>query len=162
MFRVDRKKLNLIFLDLEKAYKVLRQWIWQTLKKKGIPNDNIEIIQDVHDGAVTSVQSVQDVVWVPSGNEIAPSVLFEPLFIALVMDNITADIQDEVLGVCCVQMVVQYPLVKLEGMKWNTRNGERNLSKLEWELADQRQYMEYKFSEFENWWLVKIEDNLVS
>lgn len=71
-------------------------------------------------GAVTSMQSVQAVVWVPSGSAIAPSVLFEPLFIALVMDNITADIRDEVLGLCCMQMV-QYPLVKLEGMKWSTR-----------------------------------------
>lgn len=119
-FRVNRKKLNLIFLDLEKVYKVLRQWIWQTLKKKGIPNDNIEIIQDMYDGEVTSMQSVQAAVWVPSGSEIAPSVLFEPLFIALVMDDITADIRDEVLGVCCMQMV-QYPLVKLARMKWNTR-----------------------------------------
>lgn len=115
-FRVNRKKLNLIFLDLEKVYKVLRQWIWQTLKKKGIPNDNIEIIQDMYDGEVTSMQSVHTAVWVPSGSEIAPSVLFEPLFIAFVMDDITADIRDEVLGVCCMQMV-QYPLVKLARMK---------------------------------------------
>ena len=49
----------MIFIDLEKAYdKVPRDLIWWALEKKGVTKRYIEIIQDMYNGAMTTVRTV--------------------------------------------------------------------------------------------------------
>ena len=48
----------MVFIDLEKAYdRVLRDLIWWVLNKMNVPRGYIEIIKDVHEGAVTSIRT---------------------------------------------------------------------------------------------------------
>ena len=48
----------MVFIDLEKAYyKVPRDLIWCVLNKRNVPRGYIEIINDMYQGAVTSVRT---------------------------------------------------------------------------------------------------------
>ena len=88
----------MIFIDLEKAYdKVLRDLIWWALEKKCVTKRYIEMIQDMYDGAMTTVRTV-----VGETNDFPITVslhqgsaLSSYLF-ALVMDELTRQMQDEV------------------------------------------------------------------
>ena len=56
-YRVKRKNLHLVFIDLEKAYdRVPRDLIWLVLNKKNVLRGYIEIIKDMYEGAITSVK----------------------------------------------------------------------------------------------------------
>lgn len=47
------------FIDLEKECdRVPKKLIWRTLRNKYVPNDNVEIVQDMYKGAITNVRTV--------------------------------------------------------------------------------------------------------
>ena len=57
-FRVAKKDLHMVFIDLEKAYdRVPRDVLWQALKKKAVPLKYVSIIRDMYEGVVTNVRT---------------------------------------------------------------------------------------------------------
>ena len=57
-FRVAKKDLHMVFIDLEKAYdRVPRDVFWWALKKKVVPLKYVSIIRDMYEGVVTNVRT---------------------------------------------------------------------------------------------------------
>ena len=89
----------MVFIDLEKAYdRVPRDIIWWVLAKKGVTKGYIDVIRNMYEGVVTTIRS-------PAGetNEFPITVglhqgsTLSPYLFALVMDELTRNIQDDVL-----------------------------------------------------------------
>ena len=97
-YREIKKKLCMVFIDLEKAYdRVPREILKWALMKKGLPKVYVNIIEDMYEGASTRVRSLcgetEDFrvrVGVHQGSALSPYLF------SLVMDEITKDIQGEV------------------------------------------------------------------
>ena len=87
----------MVFIDLEKAYdKELREVLWWTLMKKGVPVKYIDIIKDMYDRVVTNVRTCEGItsdfsitIGLHQGSALSPF-----LFV-IVMDELTRAIQDE-------------------------------------------------------------------
>ena len=58
-WREGQKELHCVFIDLEKAYdRVPREELWKCMRQAGIPECYVGSIQDMYEGARTSVRSV--------------------------------------------------------------------------------------------------------
>ena len=58
-YREKQKDLNLIFVDLEKAYdRVPRDLIWWAMRKRTIPEGYVKVIQDMYRGTKTRVKTI--------------------------------------------------------------------------------------------------------
>lgn len=56
--RKGRKKLQIVFVDLEKAYdKVPRKLVWEVLNRRAVASEYVNSIKDMYRGAKTSVRS---------------------------------------------------------------------------------------------------------
>ena len=61
-YRSKRKKMHIVFVDLEKAYdRVPRELIWEVLTKKSVSGRYIEVIKDMYEDVRTSVKTVSGV-----------------------------------------------------------------------------------------------------
>ena len=57
-FRVAKKDLYMVFINLEKAYdRVSRDVLWWVLKKKAVSLKYASIIRDMYEGVVTNVRT---------------------------------------------------------------------------------------------------------
>ena len=56
-YREKKKDLHMVFIDLEKTYKVPRYIIWWLLERKRITRGYIDVIKDMYDCAVTLILS---------------------------------------------------------------------------------------------------------
>jgi len=97
-YREKKKELHMIFIDMEKAYdRVPRALIWWVLNKKGVTSRYIDVIKDMYDGAMTIVRTTVGesnefpiIVGLHQGSDLSPYLF------ALIMDELTRQIQDEV------------------------------------------------------------------
>ena len=96
-YREGQKELHCVFVDLEKAYdKVPREEVWYCMRKSGLAEKYVRIVQDMYDDSITAVRCA---VGVTEGFEVKVglhqgSALSHCLF-AMVMDRMTDDIREE-------------------------------------------------------------------
>lgn len=86
------------FIKLEKAYdRVPMKLIWKTLRNKCISNDYVQIIQDMYEGATTNIRTVcGERAKFHVGVGLYQGSGLSPYLFALIMDDLTLGIQDEV------------------------------------------------------------------
>ncbi len=57
-YREGRSNLNMVFIDLEKAYdRVPREEIWRSLRMRNVPEAYVRVIQDMYSESTTSIRS---------------------------------------------------------------------------------------------------------
>ena len=97
-YREKKRKLCMVFIDLEKAYdRVPREVLEWTLKKKGVPRVYVKIIEEMYERASTRVRSVcGETEDFSVGVGVHQGSALSPYLFSLVMDEITKDIQGEV------------------------------------------------------------------
>jgi hypothetical protein len=85
----------MIFIDLKKAYdKVTRNILWWTLQKHKVSIKYITLIKDMYNNVVTSVRtSDRDINNLSINIGLQQGSALSPYLIALVMDEVTRDIQ---------------------------------------------------------------------
>jgi hypothetical protein len=93
--REQKKDLHMIFIDLEKAYdKVPRNIMWWALQKHEISSKYITLVKDMYNNVVTSVRTSDE-----DTNDFLINIglhqgsVLSPYLFALVMDEVTRDIQ---------------------------------------------------------------------
>jgi hypothetical protein len=93
--REQKKDLHMIFIDLEKAYnKVSSNIMWWALQKHKVLRKYITLIKDIYDNVVTSVRtSDRDTNDFPINIGLHQESALSPYLFALVMDEVTRDIQ---------------------------------------------------------------------
>ena len=56
--RRGRKQMQMVFVDLEKAYdKVPRRLVWEALRRRGVDERYVKVVKDMYKGARTSVKT---------------------------------------------------------------------------------------------------------
>jgi hypothetical protein len=93
--RKQKKDLHMVFIDLQKAYdKVPRNVMWWVLQKHKVSTKYITLIKDMHDNVVISVRrSDGDTNDFPINIGLHQGSALSPYLFALVMDEVTRDIQ---------------------------------------------------------------------
>jgi hypothetical protein len=93
--REQKKDLHMVYNDLEKAYnKVPRNVMWWALQKYKVSTKCINLIKDMYDNVVTSVRTIDGGTNdFPINIELHQGSALSPYLFALVMDEITRDIQ---------------------------------------------------------------------
>ena len=96
-YREGQKELHCVFVDLEKAYdKVPREVVWHCMRKSGMAEKYVRIIQDMYDVSKTAVRCAVGVterfevkVGLHQGSALSPCLF------AMVMDRMTDEIREE-------------------------------------------------------------------
>ena len=88
----------MVFIDLQKAYdKVPRNVMWQALEKKKVPTKYVNLIKNMYDNVVTSVRACDgETDNFPIKIGLHQGSALRPFIFALVMDEITKDIQGDI------------------------------------------------------------------
>jgi hypothetical protein len=97
-YREQKKDLHMVFIDLEKAYdKIPRNVMWWALEKHKVPTKYITLIKDMYDNVVTSVRTSDgDTDDFPIKIGLHQGSALSPYLFALVMDEVTRDIQGDI------------------------------------------------------------------
>ena len=96
-YREGQKELHCVFVDLEKAYdKVPREEVWYCMRKSGLAEKYVRIVQYMYDGSTTAVRCA---VGVTEGFEVKVGLhqgsTLSPCLFAMVMDRMTDEIREE-------------------------------------------------------------------
>jgi hypothetical protein len=105
--REQKKYLHMIFIDLEKAYdKMPRNVMWWALQKHKVSSKYITLIKDMYDNVVTSVRITDgDTNDFPINIGLHQGSALSPYLFALVMYEVTRDIQGDILWCMLLQMM---------------------------------------------------------
>ena len=98
LFRDKKVDLHMVFINLEKAYdRVPREVLWRCWREKRVSPAHIRVIKDMYKGGRTSVRIPGEV---SNDFEVSLGVhqgsALSPFLFALVLDELTRGIQDEV------------------------------------------------------------------
>ena len=164
-YRKQKQDLHMVFIDLEKTYdRVPREIIWRILEKRGVSVTYIELIKDIYEDVTTRVKTSGGVTEAfPIKIGLHQGSALSPYLFTLIMDELTAHIQDTVPW--CMLFADDIILVdetregvnaKLESWRETLEGKGFKLSRLKTE------YMQFKFSNIRsNETIVKIgEDEL--
>ncbi|XP_061621461.1 uncharacterized protein LOC133474126 [Phyllopteryx taeniolatus] len=96
-YREGQKELHCVFVDLEKAYdRVPREELWYCMRKSGVAEKYVRIIQDMYEGSRTAVRCAVGVteefkvdVGLHQGSALSP------FLFAVVMDRLTDEVRLE-------------------------------------------------------------------
>ena len=96
-YREGQNELHCVFEDLQKAYdKVPREEVWYCMRKFGLAEQYVRIVQDMYDD---STRAVRCAVGVTEGFEVKVGLhhgsTLSPCLFAMVMDRMTHDIREE-------------------------------------------------------------------
>ena len=95
---------------MEKAYdRIPRDMLWWALNKKTVPLKYVNIIRDMYEGVVTNVRicgGLTDEFSITIG--VHQGLALSPFLLAIVLNEITKGIQDEILCVCHSQMILYW------------------------------------------------------
>jgi hypothetical protein len=93
--REQKKDMHMVFIDLKKAYdKVTRNVMWRALQNHKVSTKYITLIKDMYDNIVTSVRTSDgDTNDFPINIGLYQRSALSPYLFALVMDEVTRDIQ---------------------------------------------------------------------
>jgi hypothetical protein len=96
----QKKDLHMIFIDLEKTYdKVTRNVMWWVLQKYKVSSKYITLIKDMYDNIVISIRTSDgDTNDFLNNIRLHQGSALSPYLFALVMDEITRDIQGGIPG----------------------------------------------------------------
>jgi len=97
-YRVKKKDLHMVFIDLEKAYdKVPREILWWAMLKKGIPRRYVDLVKDMYRDVSTNVRTCGGLTKdFPITIGLHQGSALSPFLFATVLDELTRPIQDEV------------------------------------------------------------------
>ncbi|WVZ50242.1 hypothetical protein U9M48_001516 [Paspalum notatum var. saurae] len=97
-YREQKKDLHMVFIDLEKAYdKIPRNVLWWALEKHKVPTKYVTLIKDMYNKVVTSVRTTDgDTSDFPINIGLHQGSALSPYLFALVMDEVTRDIQGDI------------------------------------------------------------------
>ena len=96
-YREGQKELHCVFVDLEKAYdKVPREEVWYCMRKSGLAEKYVRIVQYMYDGSTTAVRCA---VGVTEGFDVKVGLhqgsALSPCLFAMMMDRMTDEIREE-------------------------------------------------------------------
>ena len=96
-YREGQKELHCVFVVLDKAYdKVPRDEVWYCMRKSGLAEKYVRILQDMYYGSTTAVRCA---VGVTEGFEVKVGLhqgsALSPCLLAMVMDRMTDEIREE-------------------------------------------------------------------
>ena len=96
-YREGHKELHCVFVDLEKAYdKVPIEEVWYCIRKSGLAEKYVRIVEDMYDDSITAVRCA---VAVTDGYELKVELhqgsALSPCLFSMVMDWMTDDIREE-------------------------------------------------------------------
>ena len=97
----EKKGLHMIFIDLEKAYDIIpRNVMWWALDKHKVPTKYVGLIKDIYNNVVTSVRTsdgdTNDFPIRIGRIGLNQGSALSPYLFALVMDEVTRDIQGDI------------------------------------------------------------------
>ena len=97
-YRKQKKDLYMVFIDFEKAYnKVPRNIMWWALEKHKVTTKYITLIKDMYKDATTFVRTCDgNTTDFPINIGLHQGSALSPYLFALVMDEVTRDIQGEI------------------------------------------------------------------
>jgi hypothetical protein len=97
-YREKKKDVHMVFIDLEKAYdKVPRNVMWWALEKHKVPTMCITLMKDMYKDVVTCVRTCGgDTSDFPMKIGLHQGSALSPYLFALVMDEVTRDIQGSI------------------------------------------------------------------
>ena len=96
-YREGQRELHCVFVDLEKAYdRVPREEVWYCMRKSGIVEKYVRLVQDMYEGsetvvrcAVATTESFNVKVGLHQGSELSP------FLFALIMNRLTGEVRRE-------------------------------------------------------------------